>query len=118
MLNEEKTIIEYKGRTYSLVFNMNVMELIQQEFKSLDKWFDMISDNSSEVNIGALITGMMFMLNEGIEIDNEDTDENTPMFTKKQVGRILTAIGLDKMNEKIQDSITAAIPSADNEKNA
>lgn len=116
MLNETKTIIEYKGRTYSLVFNMNVMELIQTEFGSLDKWFDEIS--GAEANIGALITGMMFMLNEGIDIDNEDTGENTPMLTKKQVGRILTAIGLDKMNEKIQDSITAAIPSADNEKNA
>ena len=30
--------LQYKNKTYKLVFNLNVMEAIQEEYGSVDKW--------------------------------------------------------------------------------
>ena len=40
MKDYEKTL-QYKGRDYRLVFNLNVMEAIQAEYGSLDVWGDL-----------------------------------------------------------------------------
>ena len=37
-MKKMKSEINYKGKEYSLVFNLNVMEEIQDEYKSLEAW--------------------------------------------------------------------------------
>lgn len=102
--------IEYKGKTYKIVFNLNVMEAIQAEYKTLDNWGALTDgkNNDGETDVKALIFGFTEMLNEGIEIDNEDNGTNTPLLTHKQVARLLTDYGIanatDKMNELVVDS--------------
>lgn len=108
-MKEVNRIINYKGQELKLVFNLNVMETIQEEFGSLDKWGSMTDGEAGEPNIKALKFGLMAMLNEGIDIDNEDRDEKMPFFTSKQVGRIITEIGLENltsdMNGVVVDSV-------------
>ena len=40
-MQDVKSNFEVDGVTYPLVFNLNVMELIQQEYGSLDAWGDL-----------------------------------------------------------------------------
>lgn len=128
--------IQYKGRDYKLVFNLNVMEAIQDEYDTLDKW-GALTDGTEyskreyirvhgsedgwddlkpkerakyegEPDAKAVIFGFTQMLNEGIEIDNDENGENTPLLTLKQVGRMITEIGIanatNVMNKTVTDS--------------
>lgn len=107
-MRQTKSYLEYKGKKYTLVFNLNVMEIIQDEYKTLDAWGELTDGKTGEVNVKALIFGLTAMLNEGIEIDNEDNGTNEPLFTHKQVGRILTDVGIkqtaEQMNGLVIDS--------------
>lgn len=107
-MKEMRNEIEYRGKKYNLVFNLNVMEVIQDEYGTLDKWGELTDGSKGEPNAKAVLFGFTEMLNEGIDIDNEENGTNLPPFTKKQVGRILTEIGLlqatEKMNKTVVDS--------------
>lgn len=108
MIKEVSSKLTYKDKEYKLVFNLNVMEKIQDEYKTLDAWGDLTDGSKSEVNIKALVFGITEMINEGIDIDNEDNGTNNPFVTHKQVGRILTEIGIEKaaqnMNKLVVES--------------
>ena len=108
MIKEVSSKITYKDKDYKLVFNLNVMEKIQDEYKTLDKWGELTDGKKGEVNIKALVFGITEMINEGIDIDNEDNGTNNPFVTHKQVGRILTEIGIEKaaqnMNKLVVES--------------
>ena len=108
--------LEYRGKKYKTVFNLNVMEKIQDEYKTVDNWAAMTDGKSGEVNIKALIFGIREMINEAIEIDNEDNGTNEPYLTHKQVGRIVTEIGFAKAAEKMNDLVIESVKS--DEKNA
>lgn len=99
--------IEYKDKTYKLYFNLNVMEEIQEEYKSFDNWTDLVGgkDKTKEVDIKALIFGFQAMLNEGIDIQNEEEGTDIKLFTKKQVGRLITEVGLQTANQKLIDTV-------------
>ena len=105
MMKEVSKPIEYKGKIYKLVFNLNTMEAIQDEYGSLDKWGDLTDPENGEPNIKALVFGFMCMLNEGVEIENEDNGTNEPLFTHKQVARIITNIGIAQANKKLADVV-------------
>lgn len=110
--------IEYKGNSYKLYFNLNVMEEIQEKYGTFDNWTDLVSgkDKTKEVNIKALKFGFKAMLNEGIEIQNDDEGTEIPLFTEKQVGRMITEIGLQTANQKLMDTVVESTKST--EKNA
>jgi hypothetical protein len=86
------------------------MEAIQDEYGTLDNWGALTDGKAheGETDIKALIFGLREMLNEAIEIDNEDNGTNEPLLTRKQVGRMLTDIGIGKltndMNKLVVDS--------------
>ena len=107
-MKEMRTEIEYKGTTFNLVFDLNVMEEIQDEYGTLDEWGKLTDGSTGEPNAKAVIFGFTAMLNEGIDIDNEEKGLNLKPFTHKQVGRILTEIGLReatlKMNKTVVES--------------
>ena len=107
--------IEYKGKTYKLYFNLNVMQQIQDEYETLEKWGDLSDGKSGEVNAKAVIFGIAAMLNEGIDIENEEKGTDIKPFTLKQVGRIITEVGLKEATKKLNETV---IESTKDEKNA
>ena len=87
--------IQYKGQEYKLVFNLNVMELIQEEYGSIDRWGS-ITDGGGEPDAKAVKFGFWAMLNEGIDMDNEENGTDIKPLTIKQVGRMITEFGLEQ----------------------
>lgn len=106
--------IEYQDKKYPLVFNLNVMEEIQERYGSLDNW-GKITQGDGEPNIKDLKIGIMAMINEGIDIENEKNGTNEPMLTPKQVGRIISTLGFNGITEKIKEITIASAKSEDNE---
>lgn len=108
--------IEYKGNSYPLYFNLNVMEEIQNEYGTFDNWTDLVSgkDKTKEVDIKALKFGFKSMINEGIEIKNEDEGTDIKPFTDKQIGRLITEIGLMTANQKLIDTVVESTKSTKN----
>lgn len=97
--------IEYNGKKYPIAFNLNVMEEIQQEYGTLEKWGDLTDVKTGEIDFKAYLFGMMCMINEGIEIMNDENGTHEQLLTKKQVGRIITEYGVEKMAEKTNNMI-------------
>lgn len=100
--------INHKGKTYKLVFNLNVMEQIQAEYGTLEKWGGLTDGSTGEPNAKAVIFGFREMLNEGIDISNEENGTDDKPLTLKQVGRIISEIGLtdatSALNQTVIDS--------------
>lgn len=107
---------QYNGKEYNLVFNLNVMEKIQDEYGSLDKWGELTDGSKGEPNAKAIIFGFTQMLNEGIDIANDENGTNDPFLTLKQVGRMITAIGLENATSTLNDTVVKSTEST--EKNA
>ena len=95
--------IDVKGVEYPLVFNLNVMEKIQEKYGSYEKWGDLTDGKNSEINIGALKFGILEMINEGIDIENESKEVKREFLTDKQVGRIITEIGMETLAKKMKE---------------
>lgn len=108
----DNAVIEYKGEKYELVFNLNVMEVIQDEYGSVEAWGELV-EAEAEPKAKDIKYGYAAMLNEGIDIYNEEhaNDEDfkaRPFFTEKQVGRVISEIGLSEaarqLNKTVVDS--------------
>ena len=137
--------IQYKGKTYRLVFNLNVMERVQEEYGSLEQWgnltdgsayaqreyeknhtgkfkpWDELTEKEKEGYKGepdakAVIFGFTEMINEGIDIDNEENGTDEKPLTLKQVGRLITDIGLVNATSTLNETVVASTQS--DEKNA
>lgn len=112
--------LEYRGKTYKIVFNLNVMELIQERFGTVEAWGEaMSSEQGKEPKASDIIYGFWCMINEGIDIDNEDKPENERIkpLTLKQVGRMLTEVGINEAAGQMKDLVVDST-KADNSKNA
>lgn len=96
-----------------LVFNLNVMEEIQEKYGSLDKWGE-ITQGDGEPKVKDLKAGIIAMMNEGIDIENENNNTNEPMLNERQVGRIMSEVGLDVIVQKIQEITIASTKMEDN----
>ncbi len=108
--------LETKTEKYPLVFSLNVMEAIQDKYGSIEKWSSLIQKNG-EPDIKALKFFMTEAINEGIEIENEKNNEKRKSVTSKQVGRILTEVGLSDTANKIMTTISESIQTDDTSKN-
>lgn len=97
--------ITYKNKEYKIVFNLNVMEAIQEEFGTLDKWTELTSGTTQEVSVKALKFGYTEMLNEGLSIEAEENGTEFVPLTPAFVGRMLTDIGLDNMTKALQETV-------------
>jgi hypothetical protein len=112
-------VINYKGKGYKAVFNLNVMQDIQEKYGTLEAWGDLTEgkrvnqetgeEESVEVDIAALIFGYALMLNEGIEIDNEDNGTDNPPLTLRQVGRMISEAGERETAEAMNDLVIASV---------
>lgn len=117
-MKEVSTILKNGDKEYKLVFNLNAMQAIQEEYRTLEAWGDLTDAKDGEPNIKALIFGMAAMINEAIEIENEDNGTNKPLLTLRQVGRLLTDIGIDNATAQVNETvIKSAGASEDDSKN-
>ena len=117
-MKEISKTLEYKGKEYKLVFNLNVMEVIQDKYGTLENWGKLTdgAENDGEPNAKAVIFGITAMLNEGIDIHNEENGTEEKMLTNKQVGRMITEIGLKSSAQLMNGVVIDSTQSA--EKNA
>lgn len=102
---ENTSKFEYKGKEIKLVFNLNVMQKIQEEFKTIDTWTKLTDGESGEVDIKALLFGLTEMINEAIDIDNDENGTNEPFLTTKKVGRIITEVGLKEASKILNQTV-------------
>lgn len=144
-MKEKETVFTVNGKKYKAIFNLNVMQSIQIEYGTFQKWGELtdgfvydedgnrvvkldekgkpitqeVKDangnvvkqdvyETREVDIKALIFGIKEMINEAIDIDNETATEKQPLLTEKQVGRLITAMGIanatNQLNQTVIDS--------------
>lgn len=99
--------ITYKGKDYAIVFNLNVMERIQDEYGSLDEWGALTDGTAKdgEPDAKAVIFGFREMINEGIDIANEDNGTDDKPLTLKQVGRIISEVGLENATATMNNTV-------------
>ena len=108
---------EYKGKEIKLVFNLNVMQKIQEEYKTVDAWTKLTDGESGEVDIKALLFGLTEMINEAIDIDNDENGTDEPFITTKKVVRIVTEVGLGNATKALNETVIDATKD-DSGKNA
>lgn len=106
----------FQGQKYKIVFNLNVMEEIQEEYGSVAKWAELTDGSKGEANAKAIIFGYTAMLNEAIDMENEEKGTNKKPFTLRQVGRLITNIGLGQATQELNETVIKSTKS--NEKNA
>lgn len=105
--------IQYRDKEYKIVFNLNVMEAIQAEYGTMEKWGDLTDGSAGEPDAKAVIFGIREMLNEGIDIDNDENGTDIPFFTHKQVGRLVTEAGLRNVTEEMNKTVIESTQSAE-----
>lgn len=106
---------EVNGEVYPLVADMVALEQIQNKYGTIDAWSNLIS--GAEPNLEAVIFGIGEFINEGIDIENEKAEKPRALLTHKQVGRVITQLGLSKAAEKIKETIIESTKDT-NPKNA
>lgn len=104
-MKDYKFELQTEEKNYTLVFNLNVMQEIQEEYKTLEKWGELTDGKTGEVNVKALIFGLAAMMNEAIDMKNDEEGTNDPMLSKKQVGRIITKVGVEKSAVALNNAI-------------
>ena len=104
--------LETKTEKYPLAFTLNVMEIIQEKYGSIEKWSELIQ-KQGEPDIKALKFFITEAINEGIEIENEKKDEKRKAITNKKAGRILTEIGLNQATKAVAETITESIQTSE-----
>ena len=120
-MNDES--IQYKGEEYKLVFNLNVMQDIQEQYGSIDEWGEVTGagvqrdENGNEIldaegnpvgvepDAKSILFGLTCMLNEGIDIYNEEHETDRKPLTQRQVGRMMTDIGLQEISKKMHQTV-------------
>jgi hypothetical protein len=121
MKDIEKTL-NLNGKEYPVVFNLNVMQAIQERYGSLEAWGEVTEAQTEddgnkkkltkEPDAKAVIFGFTEMINEGIDIRNDKEGKNDAFLTERQVGRLLTEYGLAKalalQNQTVIESTQSA----------
>lgn len=114
-----KTKLSYilnEDKRYPIVFNINVMEEIQEVYGSISQWGAIVENTESgEPKIKDLKVGLMYMINEAIEIENEERGENKPLLSLKQVGRLISDVGFETITNIIKNISVASTNTGDNE---
>lgn len=112
--NEKEYALTYKGKGYDLIFNINVMQTIQEEYGTLEKWGELTDGKTTgEPDAKAVTFGFMAMLNEWIDMQNDENDTDEPFLTLKQVGRMITAIGLADVTKQLNEKVIESTKSAE-----
>lgn len=104
MLNKIE-FLEVNNKEYPMMFTLNVVEDIQDEFGSLDEWEEQISPKGKEPNIKVFKKTVALMINEGIDFMNDENGTNNKFINEKTAGRIISACGFQIINERLKKLI-------------
>lgn len=94
--------IEAENKEYPIVFNINVLEEIQEEYGSLSKWGE-ITSGDGEPKVKDLKFGLMAMMNEAIEIENDEKGTSRALITSKEAGRIISKAGVNNVVDSLKN---------------
>lgn len=95
--------IETEKKNYPLCMNLNVLEGLQEKYSTIEDWFEAIDNVKGGMpRIKDLRVGITMMINEGIDIENERNNTDEPFLNERQVGRIMSEVGLLKLEEIIK----------------
>ena len=100
------------GSEYPLACNLNVLEQVQEEYGTTEKWTELLS--AENINFKCLKWTFMQFINEGIDIENEENGTNRPFVREKQVGRIISKLenkGMDQLFEIFKESMPIKDPN-------
>lgn len=115
-MQNKLTYINTKDKSYPIVFNINVMEEIQEAYGSIGAWGAIVENaDGAEPKIKDLKIGLMMMINEGIDIENEIKGENRAKLNAKQVGWVIGEVGFNAITAVIQNLTIASTNTGDNE---
>ncbi len=103
---------------YPMAFTVNVMEETEEQYGGIEAWAKFM--DKKEPSYKALKFMVLSMINEGIDIENErlSSQDKKEMLTSKQVGRLITRVGFDKIGLKIFEIIQKSLPKDNQPKNA
>lgn len=110
------TYFETDSEKFPLAFTLNVMEALQDEYGTLSEWSELIR-NQKEPNIKALKFFITKAINEGIDIENEKSDEKRASISSAKAGRIITEIGFQKVAKTINKMVSESVKTKENSKN-
>lgn len=117
-MKNEVSYLETSNAKYPICFNLNVMEEIQEAYGTMSKWGDLVEDKENgEPKIKDLKVGLLAMINEGIDIENEKNNENKPLVTSKQLGRIISEVGFVEIVNIIKSITIKSISTVEESKN-
>ena len=101
---------EVGDKKYPLAFNLNVIEMIQEEYEDLNEWQEYLSPSDDKLpNIKVLKQTFTWFINEGIDIENDDLEVKRPFLTHKQVGRLLSQLGTDNALKNIFETVSSGL---------
>lgn len=102
--------ITYRGQQYRLAFTLNVMQEIQEEYGTLEAWGNKAEGKGKgkEPDAKAVIFGFAAMINEGIDMANDENGTDIKPLTLKQVGRLITEVGLVEASKKMSGVVNAS----------
>jgi hypothetical protein len=109
--------IKVDEKEYPVAFTFNVMESVQEKYGSMKEWGEVFQPSSGEPRIKDLKWTMKEFINEGIDIENEEKGERRAFVTEKQVGRLISCIGLSEITSAIQNvTVESMVTNEKNEK--
>ena len=85
------------------------MEEIQNKYQTFKKWSELV-ENTEETDIKALKFGIKEMINEGLDMEG-----NAETITDKQVGRLLTDVGIRNVTKTMQEIVVESAKTEEEE---
>lgn len=117
-MKDKINYFEVNGIKYPLCCNLNVLEAIQEKYGSMTAWGEIVENKAGkEPKIKDLKYGFMIMINEALDIENEKLEEKRQLLTEKQVGRLLTELGIAEATKKIEELSISSNSTGEEPKN-
>lgn len=114
---DKLTHIAVGEKKYPIAFTLNVMELVQEKYGTMEKWGKALEPDKGEPQIKDIIWTFKEFLNEGIEIENEESNEPRPLLTHKQVGRLVSSFDMKSLGTMIRDITVESVNSGNENPN-
>lgn len=121
-MNDLKFLELPDGKKYPMCLSINVMAELQKKYGSFEETMELIdSSKQNEINYAVLIDFYYYSINEGIDIYNENKNEQEKMnfVSERQAGRIISELGFAKSKETAKSTVistdtSTSTKSADN----
>ena len=113
---EKMEHVKIGDNEYPITFNLNILEKVQEIYGSMVSWQNLLfGEGTKEPSLKVCIWTFAEMMNEAIDIENDDKTEKKPMLALKQVGRIISKLGMVGAIDAILKASAAMNESAEEE---